>query len=217
MVRLAETLLQVDSWAVLDWNAIRATLKAQVVVATGIPAIQIAYKNEAKAGTWLPYPQVELRLGGAKSVGHDSIDRKLVADAIEVTVHGPREARFQVRIISDNQNTAESVGDLSEYVRTRFNRESVQEALTVAGLGLNQIGETVEADVQRDDGRWLSVGITDIVFNLYQNDVDTTDSGDYIETVIWKSLDADNNPALLRPDGTPANEQIDLTVTVPED
>jgi hypothetical protein len=200
----------------LNWNAAREAIRLAVVAATGIPdgvqvdgstSTRVHWINTSTAGTFQPWPQAKLRARRVKS-WDDSIIPEVVG--YNGPVHyGPRAILVEIRIESDNQNSAESPGDLSEYLRTRIFRGKILAALKVAGIGVGEISETVEADFQSPEGRFVSVGITEIWFNLAQLDGDETDDGYDIGSVTIVS------DTIQNVDGSDSPAQFDITVTKP--
>jgi hypothetical protein len=167
----------------LDWNAAREAIRQAVIAATGCVSTSVVWDGSSDSGTWQAFPLIELEQRRV-TAWDDSEEYTTGPDGNMVTtLSGPRSTRVQVKITSDNQDTNESVSVVAERLRTRLDRESIVEALRVAGIGIGASTDTVAASYKNTSGRVNSVAIIEIDFNLAQNDTDTEAPTDFIETI----------------------------------
>jgi hypothetical protein len=180
----------------------------------GATVKHVVWDGENDANAYCPFPRVTLRQRRVKS-WDDSVEHTTggteEAPTIITTHSGPRAILVEVKVESDNQHTQAAADTLSELLRTRLYRAAIQAALKTAGIGVGQLFETVEASYTGEQGRRVSVGITEVWWNLAQNDVDETASPDWIEHVTYVSN------KITKPDGTDSPLQVDVTIPPIED
>src|SRR5687768_850549 len=173
----------------MNWPTLQAAIKTAMVSALGVDATQVRWSNEANAATWGAFPTIRLALKNPRAVGIDQISYSYDADADEYqpTHEGNREFTIQVRLESDSQSPgADAVGYLASRMRTRIRWQSIQTALSDAGLAVSLCGPTQQIDY-RSDGRMMSASITELVLLATESDRDTLSTGDYFETIAVSS------------------------------
>ena len=171
----------------LDWNAAKEAVRQALIEATGIAATSVVWGRSSEAGTWIAWPLIELQTRTVKA-WDDSEEYSAAPNGdLVTTLSGPRMVKVQVKVVSDDANTGESVTVVSERLRTRLYRGKVLNALKDAGVGVGAMGPSIDIPYAGTNGRAYSASITEIDFNLVSVDVDTTASGDYIERVTYKS------------------------------
>lgn len=179
----------------MQWANLQEAVRLAVATATGLvdaeinvgyPIRKVEWTNRSSAAKFLSGPCVFLHLRSPRGVGVDETRREYDADtdANVVTQCGVRVFTVSVRIENDSQTPGEeSVGALASLLRTRLRRGAVLGALQTAGIALMTIERTVDADYREPTGRWVSASVTDLQLSAAENDLDTTDAGDFIESV----------------------------------
>lgn len=180
----------------MNWVSLQEAIRLAVANATGLtdvevnpghPVRKVEWTNRSSAGKYLSGPAVFLQLRSPRGVGVDETRREydVGTDANVVTQCGIRVFTVSVRIENDSQTPGEeTVGALAGVLRTRLRRGSIRDALHTAGIALLSIERTVDADYRTPgEGRWCSASVTDLQLSAAENDLDTTDSGDFIESV----------------------------------
>src|SRR5688500_4378618 len=129
----------------MNWPTLQAAIKAAIVSALGVTDSQVRWRDEASAATWGAFPSIRLALQDPRAIGIDQVSYAYDADADEYqpTHEGNREITIEVRIESDSQAPgADAVGYLASRMRTRIRWQSIQTALSEAGLAVSLCGPT---------------------------------------------------------------------------
>lgn len=195
----------------MDLAAIAEAIEVVTSAITGIDRTSIAWVNTVGAAEWSTYPSVELISKGPKRARawdwtekeYDAGTGKLVKTQV-----GPRELVVTFRVETNDQTPGADASQITSNIQTRLQRRSVQETLDAVGVSLATIADPIGGDYPFDD-RMQSVSQVDVLFNLVESDVDTTDSGDWFNIVQLRSN------KLKNPDGSDATTQVDLTIGPP--
>lgn len=188
----------------MNLGAIQDAVRAAIVSASGLADVRVRWENTNAAGLYGAFPSIDLSLSGPNKIGWDvtTTDPETVAR----TISGPREITVSVSIETDDQTPGYTSTQYASNVVTRLQRKSILAALRAAEVALATIGKVIKADYASDD-RMVSRCMFDVAFNIVENDTDSTDAGDYVESLTFLSDD------LIGEDGDPVTPQIDLTVT----
>lgn len=196
----------------MDLAAIKDAIRTAVANATEIPLANIQWVATAESGIWRAWPCVDLVFRAPTKLGWDNHLRAYdeATDKLTRTIAGPRTFRVEVRVETDRQDGGYEAMTYIMRLQTRLQRPAIRGSLADVGVNVATLGPGVDADITVDD-RVVSLSVLDVVFNTVENDVDTTEVGDYAESLRFEST-----PDKLRdPDGTAAEHQV--TVTVPEE
>jgi len=183
----------------MDWAAIRAAIRTAVVSATGLAASRVYWGDTKEEAAMRLSPSIKLKLRSPQDVGWDETRYEFDEEEDKLVPVRCGQRRFVVTIsveAQDQTDGRESVGALSSTLRTRLQRASVRAALRTSGVALSDVLTTQEHDYSAEDRR-ISVGITDVVFLAAENDVDTSDPGDYIATVEATTAYTGQTPQVL--------------------
>lgn len=160
----------------------RSAIRAAVVSATGLAASRVYWGDTKEECAMRLSPSVKLKLRSPQDVGWDEVRYEFDEEEDKLVPMQCGQRRFVVTVsveAQDQTDGREAVGALSSTLRTRLQRPSVREALRTSGIALSDVLTTQEHDYSAEDRR-VSVGVTDVVFLAAENDVDTSDPGDYI-------------------------------------
>jgi hypothetical protein len=175
----------------VNWIALQEAVRQSVANAMGLPDVEInpgfpvrrvQWANQNTASTFLSGPLAFLTLKSVRGQGVDEARQEYDSgtDQNVTTQSGIRLFTVSVSIQNDSQRPGEeTVGALASLLRTRLRRASVLGGLQAAGIATIQILPTVNADYRDSDGRWSSSSVTDLSLSAAENDLDTTDAGDY--------------------------------------
>jgi hypothetical protein len=183
----------------VNWIALQEAVRLAVANATGLtdtevnagfPIKRVEWANHATAGAFKSGPLAFLTLKSVRGQGVDEVRQEYDSDTDQnvTTQSGIRLFTVSVSIQNDSQRPGEeTVGALAGVLRTRLRRASVMRVLQNAGIATLQILPTVNADYRDSDGRWSSSSVTDLALSAAENDLDTTDAGDYVATAAGSS------------------------------
>lgn len=185
----------------MNWARTQEAIRVLVSEAARIPLERVQWQDTAQAGTWRAYPCVDLVLKNPLAVGTDSfvrVDSRTDDAPLEIQQVGARTFSVEVRIETTNQTPgAESVGQLAGDLRSRLNWPALRERLSDSGsVAIARVQATLDANFNSDD-RTHSLSITSVLFNAAENLLDTSDSGDYFDSleVTSETLDHADGPA----------------------
>lgn len=203
----------------MDLATIKEAIRTAVANATGLDIVRVQWVGTPESGQWRPWPCVDLVFRRPVKLGWDNHIRTFVptdpedpegAGVLTRTIAGPRTFTVEIRVETDNQDGGAEAMTYVTRLQTRLQRPAIGGSLSAAGVNVATIADGVDADITVDD-RVVSLSVLDVVFNAVENDVDTTEVGDYAESFRFETT-----PDLLRaPGGTAAEHQV--TVTVPEE
>lgn len=182
------------------WATKQEAVRAAVALAARMPDVSTPYGATNRRVEWQNRhtaqryddgtPWGDLVLMGVEARGQDEtrydFDAGInpAASRLVPTWSGYRIFTVSVRIGVDDQDPgAEAVGFLAGRFRTRLRRPDVLALIQAEDVALVDIGGTVQADYE-DQGRVVSLAITEVRFATIETDTDADDStGDYVATV----------------------------------
>jgi len=148
----------------------------------GEPA-STGWKMHAPA-TGRPPATAELKIRSIRGLGADE-KRPTYNSGTQtrtITITGTRRVIAQVKIVSARQSAGMDCQALAELMRTRLQRDSIQDVLQTYGVAIADIRESASADFVSDDGRQMSACVSELLIWLGENDVDdAAGSADWIE------------------------------------
>lgn len=196
--------------SLMDYEAIRAALKVAAVSASGLSADgAVEWKGAAPAGVWRPELRCDMSIRSVSGVGddEDQVVYNPDTDTQDVTQIGQRRFTWTLRFESPDGGDAGFALTYSERFRTRIFRQAILDALqTAAGVAIADLEATQVLENVKLNDRLVSVAVIDVLCNAAENDADDTADVGIIEQVVVESNTLDGE------DGTPADNQIDMTV-----
>lgn len=194
----------------MNLAAIKAALRTAVSNATEIPVERVQWVAVPESGIWREWPLVDLVFRRPVKVGTDSNRREYDqnADKLTRTLSGPRTFRVEIRVETGSQDGGEEAMSFITRLQTRLGlpgRPAITGALALVGVNVATMAEGIDADLTVDD-RTISLSTLEVVFNTVENDVDTTELGDYATRVRFES------DKLRNPDESDGPVQPILTV-----
>ncbi len=205
----------------MNLATIKEAIRVQVAAASELDQTRVRWVNTAEAGQWRAWPSIDLVFRRPQAIGQDE-DRRVFLPAdppvpgdpdagfLSRTLCGPRTFRVEIRVETDNQDGGTESMSIILRILVRIGRPSIAAALSAVGVNVATIAEGIDADFVADD-RMVSLSTMDVVFNAVENDVDTTEPGDFATALRFEST-----PDKLRsPDGSPAENQVTVVVGDP--
>ena len=93
----------------------------------------------------------------------------------------PQPKAVQITVqVGGEEPGEEAVAFLGDRLRTRLRRPGILADLNTANVALIEVLSSVVADYMDADGRMVSQSVTDIRFATSVNDIDDTDTGDWV-------------------------------------
>lgn len=195
----------------MDLETIEPALATLVAALTGVESGCVVWENALR-------PRhngqlVVLSWVTTQGVGVDSETWTFEANAdptqeMTPTVQGARFGTLQLSVESTDQRPGYTARKIAERARTRFERQSTDDALGAVHLALAGVGAVTNADYPGSNDRMVSRCILEVRLNGRAREADTAGRTSYIATV-------QATAALTRPDGAALDADLQPTGSYP--